>query len=328
MAVESPPFANQSQSYGAEQTRRAITSLLARGASASVGSIAGGLIGPADLTIAAGGGMSVNVGTGECWVPGSQGATQGGYYGRVASSTNLAVAAANASNPRIDSVSATVTDSAYSGTGNTFAVQVNTGSPTAGATLANLSGAPGLPANSLLIGYVLVPAAASSIVTADISMTAQVIGSSGSLDKASSAYQQTAQVLGTGWTLVTLTALNGDGLGHMVNNGSYYVYKVPANGVYLMSGFISAALQNNPQSLGIGFCVSTSNVGGNTPNLQFVQNVTRGGTGGDELSVPLTAMSPLTAGGYVNMCAYNSGSNAVTLNANINQTQFSILRVS
>lgn len=173
MTVESPGFANQGSSYGAEITRRAIGSLLARGS--GVGTISGGLVNASDMQISAGGGMSVNVSTGECWVPGSSGATQGGYYGRVSSSTNLPIAASNPTNPRIDSVSATVTDAAYGQASDTFAVQVNTGTPTAGATLSNLSGAPTLPASSLLLGYVLVPAGSSSVSSGSLSNTAMQI---------------------------------------------------------------------------------------------------------------------------------------------------------
>ncbi|MBV9805224.1 MAG: hypothetical protein JO130_18645 [Solirubrobacterales bacterium] len=170
MTVETPAFAAQSGSYGAEQTRRAIASLLARGS--SVGSITGGLVNSADMQITAGGGMSVNVGTGEAWVPGTSGSTQGGYYCRVSSSTNLLLAASNPSNPRIDSVTATVTDAAYGQSSTAFAVQMNTGTPTSGASLTNLSGAPATPTSSLVIGYVLVPANASSIVTGDILQSA------------------------------------------------------------------------------------------------------------------------------------------------------------
>jgi hypothetical protein len=170
VSAETPGSFNQNSTYGAEQLRRTISSVLARGS--TVGSINGGLVGASDMQISAGGGMSVNVSTGEAWIPGSTSTTQGGYYGRVSSSTNLVVAASNPSNPRIDSVSATITDSAYSGVTNTFGVQVNTGTPTAGATLSNLNGAPSLPASSLLLGYILVPAASSSVSGGNISNVA------------------------------------------------------------------------------------------------------------------------------------------------------------
>ena len=98
--------------------------------------------------------MTVNVAPGEVWVPGSSSATQSGYYCRVTSSTSLAVAASDPSNPRVDRVSAVVTDAAYSGATNTFAVAVETGTPTVGATLVNLTGAAAAPASSYTLGYV------------------------------------------------------------------------------------------------------------------------------------------------------------------------------
>jgi len=172
-AVESPAWANQNSTYGAEQTRRAISSLLLRGS--SIGSISGGVVGAGDMAITPpGSGMSINIAPGECWVPGTA-ATQGGYYSRVASTSNLAIAASDPANPRIDRVSAIVTDSAYFGATNTFAVAVETGTPTAGANLANLLGAPGFPDNSVTLGWVLVPAGASSIVSGDISNIATCV---------------------------------------------------------------------------------------------------------------------------------------------------------
>src|SRR5262249_10097471 len=102
--------------------RRAFGSLLSRGA--SIGSVAGGLVASTDCQITAGGAMTINVAAGEAWVPGSSSATQSGYYSRVSSTSNLSIAASDPTNPRIDRVSAVITDSAYSGGTNTFAVSV------------------------------------------------------------------------------------------------------------------------------------------------------------------------------------------------------------
>lgn len=171
MSSESPPAFTQANTFGAEQTRRAITALLQRGA--SIGSIAGGLVASGDMTLTPpGSGMTVNVAPGEAYIAGSSSATQGGYYCRVSSSTSLALAASNATNPRIDMVAAQVTDAAYSGVTNTFAPVVLTGTPTASATLANLLGAPSAPASSLVLGYVLVPAASTSVTGGNISNVA------------------------------------------------------------------------------------------------------------------------------------------------------------
>lgn len=177
MSVESPGAFNSTQTYGAEQSRRAWFGWLPRDASADVGSVTGGIRATGDLALTAPvSGMSVNVGVGECFVAGSSSTLQGGYYGRVSSTTNLAVAAANASNPRVDLVSAVITDSAYAGVTNTFSVAVTTGTPTAGATLVNLNGAPAAPASSLTLGYVLVPANSTNVTNGNISTVVAVIG--------------------------------------------------------------------------------------------------------------------------------------------------------
>jgi microcystin-dependent protein len=171
MAVETPPAFLQAGTYGAEQTRRSIYCLLARGA--SIGSVAGGLVGPTDCALSPpGSGMSVSVAPGEVIVPGSTSATQGGYYGRVSSSTSLSIAAADPTNPRIDTVIAQVQDAAYAGSTNSFQLAVVTGSPGSGATLSNLLGKGSVPASSVVLGYVLVPANATNVVSADIASVA------------------------------------------------------------------------------------------------------------------------------------------------------------
>ena len=180
MAMESPAFANQSSSYTAEQTRRAVFAAFARTAANSPGIIIGGLLSTSDLQLSApGSGLSVNVSTGECIIGGTEGGAQGGYYARATSQTNLTISTANPSNPRIDTVCATISDSAYTeptgGSGNQVQLQVVTGTATAGATLSNLNGAASLPLSSLLLGYVLVPTSASNIITADIANVATVV---------------------------------------------------------------------------------------------------------------------------------------------------------
>lgn len=173
MAVETPPAFLQNKTYGAEQTRRAITNLIARGS--TIGSIAGGIVGASDMNVTPGTGMHVIVATGESWVPGSSSATQGGYYSRVSSSTELAIATANPTNPRIDRVSALVKDEAYTGSENLFTVAVETGTPTAGATLTNLNGVAAAPTSSYTLAYVLVPAASSSVEAGNIKNLSELV---------------------------------------------------------------------------------------------------------------------------------------------------------
>lgn len=174
MAYENPPWALNAGSYAAEQTRRAAFAWAARTAANSPGIIAGGLLSASDCQLSApASGLSVNLSTGEMLIPGNEGGSQGGNYARVTSQTNLPIATANATNPRIDLVCATVNDAQYTApaggvTSGQWAPHVMTGTPTSGATLANLSGVAALPGSSLLLGYVLVPANATNIITADI----------------------------------------------------------------------------------------------------------------------------------------------------------------
>jgi hypothetical protein len=91
--------------------------------------------------------------------------TQGAYYCYNDNSTGkvpLTIAAANASNPRIDVVGIQVSDSQYSGSTNSWALTVVTGTAAASPVV------PTFPANFLPLALVWVPAAASNIVAADI----------------------------------------------------------------------------------------------------------------------------------------------------------------
>lgn len=167
MAVESPGWANQNYASGftAAQTRRSVFFGLGT---------AGGVKNAGDLAVTQNGtpNMSVNVATGEIIIPGA-GAAQGLYYGFASSITNLVIGTADPTNPRIDTVCATVDDTAYAAGADDWKLQVIPGTPTAGATLANLNGKGTIPntggVSSILIAYVLVPNGTGSIVTADIS---------------------------------------------------------------------------------------------------------------------------------------------------------------
>lgn len=172
MAVESPPFALQGSTYGAEQTRRAICTMLQRGA--SIGSVSGGLVGSGDCLVTAGSGLQVLVAPGELWVPGTTSTTQSGMYCRVSSSSALAISASSESLPRIETIVAQVKDKAYAGGEENFAVAVVPGVATSGATLANKLGAGAVPASSLVLAYVLI--AAKAIVPTEIENVAGLLG--------------------------------------------------------------------------------------------------------------------------------------------------------
>lgn len=96
--------------------------------------------------------------------------------------------AADATNPRIDRVVLTVRDTSIDGTGaSDSALRVIAGTPTSGATLANLNGAAAVPANSMLLANVLVPNAATTVVTGNIADQRAVSKIGGNLSAGASA---------------------------------------------------------------------------------------------------------------------------------------------
>jgi hypothetical protein len=82
---------------------------------------------------------------------------------------NEAIAAADPTNPRIDQVILRCYDNTIDGSGqNKAQVEVLTGVASAGATLANRTGALALTANAMRLADVLVPAASASVTNANI----------------------------------------------------------------------------------------------------------------------------------------------------------------
>lgn len=158
----------QNNTYSAELTRRdTLAAVLARGA--TVGSVLGGLVGGKDLTVTYGGsGLNCSVAAGECYIPGSSSTTQGGYYLRNTTAATLTPAGASGANPRVDLIYAQAQDQSYTGSTNLGTITIATGTPSSGASLANLTGAPSLPVSSLALAYVLIPQSASTISNADI----------------------------------------------------------------------------------------------------------------------------------------------------------------
>ena len=178
MSVE--VFQLQADSVSAEELRRSTYLTLARNASGTIGTVAGGVVpGTAgDLAVTApASGLSVNVAAGECVVPGSAlyASVPSGYYLRNTGTLNVTGFTANPSNPTIYALVATINDAAYHGAVNSGVIQSVAGTPTTGATLANLSGAPSIPDASLLLAWILVPTSATSIITADIANVARLV---------------------------------------------------------------------------------------------------------------------------------------------------------
>jgi len=76
--------------------------------------------------------------------------------------------AAHATLPRIDRVAIRLRDAFHGEAANDVSFQILTGTATAGATLANLNGAAAVPGSHLLLANILIPAAATTIVNANI----------------------------------------------------------------------------------------------------------------------------------------------------------------
>lgn len=109
--------------------------------------------------------MSVSIAAGWAAILGTSTGTQGVYTVYNDAAVTGTITAADPTNPRIDRVCLTVSDSAYSGSVNTVAVNVVAGTP------AGSPSAPATPANSISLATVAVAAGATTIVNANITDT-------------------------------------------------------------------------------------------------------------------------------------------------------------
>lgn len=127
--------------------------------------VAIGANGGSDLEVVqrgAGANMSVDVGSGNAFVEGTEVGWQGMYHVSNDGTVNVAIAAADPTDDRIDLVVARVYDATYSGTDREWAIEVVTGTPSPAPA------PPALPDNTLLLATVDVAAGATSITTSDI----------------------------------------------------------------------------------------------------------------------------------------------------------------
>ena len=139
--------------HSAELFRRATFA-----AFANEGGVIGKINGTSDLAVTApASGMTVNVALGEILVPGSTTTTQGLYYGLNDGTVSVAVAAADASLTRIDTIAAKVQDSAYAGGVDSWSLVSVAG--TAGSGVA-----PSLPASSIALANLTIPHSVTSII--------------------------------------------------------------------------------------------------------------------------------------------------------------------
>lgn len=106
--------------------------------------------------------MSVDVAAGRIFVKGTEATYQGTYFAENDAAFNVAITAADATNPRKDLVVVRIQDAVYSGSTNDITIEVVTGTPAASPA------EPAVPANSFELAMIDVPANDTSIENAQI----------------------------------------------------------------------------------------------------------------------------------------------------------------
>jgi hypothetical protein len=174
------------------------------------GGIQEGVVSAGDLMVTqrgSGVNQSVDVAVGAAWIQIDTGTRSGMGHAFSDAVANLALTAANGTNPRIDQAVLQWNDSSLpTGSGNIPTLTVLTGTATAGATLANRTGATALPNDTLRLADILVPALSTTVSNTQIRDRRQF---------AKGAYARIPRTSGnitgfafTSYTLVDSTALN------------------------------------------------------------------------------------------------------------------------
>lgn len=168
MAEVTPPgfLQNAGNVHTAEILRSATSGLMhgvrTSGSLVARGGVVLGMGGSLAVTQNGSPNMSVNVASGQVYVPGTEGTKQGTYVCVNDATKNITITAADGSNPRIDIIVAKVQDTLYSGAVNSWSLVVVTGTP------AGSPAVPTAPANSVTIAQIAVGTGVTSIVTANI----------------------------------------------------------------------------------------------------------------------------------------------------------------
>lgn len=262
MAVRSTPIFIDGNTHPAEETRLAIGALLG----STIGSFSGGvsavdpahgIIGSGDLAVTQNGtpNMSVNVAAGGAFIRGTQSTVQGAYHLANDASVNVAISAADATNPRRDLVIAQVRDAYYSGSTKDARITVVTGTPAASPSDPSLSSYP----NALVLARVAVAATVTSITTANITDLRTYARNAwnspwGVVGYASTTSSSSGTTSATDWSglSVTWTAVSGrvyrtTAFGMVTSNnasGSDYADIVIANGSSTQLAGSRAIVQN------------------------------------------------------------------------------------
>lgn len=157
MALRTPPSWLQQGSHPAENDRLSMQAIFNTT----------GIIGSSSLAVTAQGSpnMTVNVATGWAAIVGTTQSNMGVYTIYNDATTVLTITTADATNPRIDKIVATVNDAYYTGSTNNVVFTVLAGTPASSPT------APATPANSISLATIAVAAGTSTISTGNITDT-------------------------------------------------------------------------------------------------------------------------------------------------------------
>lgn len=179
MAVITPGYFLQEGSHPAQNMRQLVSALVGQDVETFVGGVSAtgpghGLVRSGHLAVSEKSGtpnMSVDVAAGMALITGDQSLAQGVYVFTNDATVNLAIATADATNPRKDLVVAQVRDNDEDAGGNNdMRLAVVTGTP------AGSPADPTVPDGCLVLARVEVDALASSIVNADITTLASLAG--------------------------------------------------------------------------------------------------------------------------------------------------------
>lgn len=171
MALRTPPSWQQNASHPAENDRLTTQGLWRTS----------GVLSALDLAVTANGtpNMSVNVATGWASIIGNYTTNMGAYISYNDAVQNITVTTASGSNPRIDLLCVTISDSYYSGALSQVAFNLIAGTPAAVPTV------PALPTNSLALARIAVGAGVTTILTGNITDLRTVASSAITVDLSS-----------------------------------------------------------------------------------------------------------------------------------------------
>lgn len=228
MSAVSPPFVLQAGSHPASTFRQMLQAVtgspfgsFAGGMQPTTGGGGHGVCRPTDLLTTQNGtpNMSVNVAGGLALVRGTENTHQGVYAFYNDGTVNLAISAADPTNPRRDAAVVRVRDAAYSGASNDVALVVVTGTPAASPS------DPTLPANALVLDRVAVSAADTSITNAEITRLAPRAAALGGRIACTSSTRPTGGALSAGVEIIEL-----DTQRIMVYSGAAWIWIASLNG--------------------------------------------------------------------------------------------------